>query len=146
MCSSKCCGDVLRTCMLMLLLCAETVCLCFVIGTAATALATVFCATSLCDAKLSQFTPMHMSWCPTCFVCSPYTDGNAVFNYIFMLIFFVDSCLSFRVAIIENDILITDAREIAKNYLRSVHLAASFLMQITSLKKENDMLLRVWLH
>ncbi|DBA89172.1 TPA: hypothetical protein ACH3X1_016329 [Trebouxia sp. C0004] len=47
----------------------------------------------------------------------PYTDGNAVFNYIFMVIFFVDSCLSFRVAIIENDILITDSREIAKNYL-----------------------------
>lgn len=43
-----------------------------------------------------------------------------------MLIFFVDSCLSFRVAIIENDILITDAREIAKNYLRSVQFAAYF--------------------
>ncbi len=37
-----------------------------------------------------------------------------------MVIFFVDSCLSFRVAIIENDILITDSREIAKNYLRLV--------------------------
>jgi len=55
--------------------------------------------------------------------CSPYTDGNAVFNYIFMVIFFVDSCLSFRVAIIENDILITDSREIAKNYLRLVFIA-----------------------
>ncbi|KAL3130260.1 hypothetical protein ABBQ38_008093 [Trebouxia sp. C0009 RCD-2024] len=49
----------------------------------------------------------------------PYNDGNAVFNYIFMLIFFVDSCLSFRVAIIENDILITHSKEIAKNYLRA---------------------------
>lgn len=53
-----------------------------------------------------------------CLACSPYNDGNAVFNYIFMLIFFFDSCLSFRVAIIENDILITDSKEIAKNYLR----------------------------
>lgn len=40
-----------------------------------------------------------------------------------MVIFFVDSCLSFRVAIIENDILITDSREIAKNYLRLVFIA-----------------------
>lgn len=53
-------------------------------------------------------------------LCSPYNDGNAVFNYIFMLIFFFDSCLSFRVAIIENDILITSSKEIAKNYLRSM--------------------------
>ena len=51
-------------------------------------------------------------------VCSPYDDGNAVFNYIFMCLFFIDSCLSFRVAIIENDILVTDTKEIAKNYLR----------------------------
>lgn len=57
-------------------------------------------------------------------LCSPYNDGNAVFNYIFMVIFFVDSCLSFRVAIIENDILITHSKEIAKNYLRSVSAAA----------------------
>lgn len=54
----------------------------------------------------------------TCDVCSPYTDGNAVFNYIFMLLFFTDSCLSFRVAIIENDILVTDTKAIAKDYLR----------------------------
>lgn len=60
--------------------------------------------------------------------CSPYTDGNAVFNYIFMVIFLVDSCLSFRVAIIENDILITDSREIAKNYLRLVISALSSLL------------------
>ena len=57
-------------------------------------------------------------------LCSPYNDGNAVFNYIFMVIFFVDSCLSFRVAIIENDILITHSKEIAKSYLRSVSAAA----------------------
>ena len=45
-----------------------------------------------------------------------------------MLIFFVDSCLSFRVAIIENDILITDPREIAKNYLRFVLSALPSLL------------------
>ena len=64
--------------------------------------------------------------------CSPYTDGNAVFNYIFMLIFFVDSCLSFRVAIIENDILITDAQEIAKTYLRSAFVVTLLLTHPSS--------------
>jgi len=43
-----------------------------------------------------------------------------------MVIFFVDSCLSFRVAIIENDILITDSREIAKNYLGLVLVFCPF--------------------
>ena len=58
-------------------------------------------------------------------VCSPYDDGNAVFNYIFMFLFFIDSCLSFRVAIIENDILVTDTKEIAKNYLRYLCMTGS---------------------
>ena len=50
--------------------------------------------------------------------CSPYDDGNAIYGYIFMAIFGIDMCISFRVAYIENDILVTDAKEIAKRYLK----------------------------
>ena len=80
---------------------------------------TIRCVTSASHPHAPTKSGSLLLTCPPAW-CSPYTDGNAVFNYIFMVIFFVDSCLSFRVAIIENDILITDSREIAKNYLRLV--------------------------
>eukprot|EP00891_Asterochloris_glomerata_P006788 jgi/Astpho2/6788/Aster-07232 len=48
----------------------------------------------------------------------PYSDFNALWHFVSMVIFGVDMVISFRVAYIENDILVTEVLDIAKRYLK----------------------------
>ena len=62
----------------------------------------------------SVLRPMNASAC----ACSPYSDFNALWHFVSMVIFGLDMVISFRVAYIENDILVTEVLDIAKRYLR----------------------------
>ena len=57
-------------------------------------------------------------------VCSPYSDFNAIWHFISMAVFGLDMIISFRVAYLENDILVTEVWDIAKRYLRCAGLQA----------------------
>lgn len=69
--------------------------------------------TCLCR-PTSVLHPLIASAC----ACSPYSDFNALWHFVSMVIFGVDMVISFRVAYIENDILVTEVLDIAKRYLK----------------------------
>lgn len=50
--------------------------------------------------------------------CSPYKDFWAFTQYIFLVLFFLDMVFKFRVAYYDDQILVTDTRDIARHYLR----------------------------
>jgi hypothetical protein len=50
--------------------------------------------------------------------CSPYDDLWAIVQYLFFVLFLLDMIFKFRVAYYENQVLVTDTRLIARQYLR----------------------------